>query len=116
MANIDVYNNGLMIGRLKKENTKHFYSYTLDANSALSLTMPVRLESYSYDGLHPFFQMNMPEGVLRDAIEKATAKEFGSDDLTVLALLGKQHCSLSNKRLCCRAVLSVCYTQRYELR
>lgn len=88
MANIDIYNNNLMIGRLKKENIKHLYSYSLDANSALSLTMPVRLESYSYDGLHPFFQMNIPEGVLRKAIEKATAKEFGSDDLTVLALLG----------------------------
>jgi serine/threonine-protein kinase HipA len=88
MANVDVYNYGSMIGRLQKENIKHLYSYSLSATSALSLTMPVRLESYSYDGLHPFFQMNMPEGVLRDAIEKATAKKYGSDDLTVLALLG----------------------------
>ncbi len=32
--------------------------------------------------------MNMPEGGLRLAIEKATAKHYGSDDLTILALLG----------------------------
>ena len=50
--------------------------------------MPIRLETYIYDGLHPFFQMNIPEGRLRLAIEKATAKLYGSNDLTVLALLG----------------------------
>ena len=50
--------------------------------------MPIRFKTYTYDGLHPFFQMNMPEGGLRLAIEKATAKLYGSNDLTVLALLG----------------------------
>lgn len=88
MANIDVYNHQSRVGRLQKENVMHHYSYDLDAKHALSLTMPIRLETYSYEGLHPFFQMNMPEGGLRLAIEKATAKHYGSNDLTVLALLG----------------------------
>ncbi|HIP76012.1 MAG TPA: type II toxin-antitoxin system HipA family toxin [Psychromonas hadalis] len=66
---------------------KHFFGYDLKAQSALSLSMPIRLESYGYDGLHPFFQMNMPEGALRDAIDRVIAKPFGSDYLTVLALL-----------------------------
>ena len=88
MANVDVYNHKRRVGRLQKENVTHYYSYDLDAKHALSLTMPIRLETYSYEGLHPFFQMNMPEGGLRLAIEKATAKHYGSNDLTVLALLG----------------------------
>jgi serine/threonine-protein kinase HipA len=50
--------------------------------------MPLRIESYSHPTLHPIFQMNLPEGSLRQAIELATAKQYGSDDLTMLALLG----------------------------
>jgi len=88
MANVDVYNYQSRVGRLQKENVVHHYSYDLNAKHALSLTMPIRLETYSYEALHPFFQMNMPEGGLRLAIEKATAKHYGSNDLTVLALLG----------------------------
>jgi serine/threonine-protein kinase HipA len=88
MANIDVYIHNNRVGRLQKENVAHHYSYDLNAKTALSLTMPIRLETYTYEGLHPFFQMNMPEGGLRLAIEKATAKHYGSNDLTVLALLG----------------------------
>ena len=88
MANVDVYIHKNRVGRLQKENAAHHYSYDLNAKYALSLTMPIRLETYTYEGLHPFFQMNMPEGGLRLAIEKATAKHYGSDDLTVLALLG----------------------------
>ena len=88
MANVDVYTHKNRVGRLQKENLVHHYSYDLNAKTALSLTMPIRLETYTYEGLHPFFQMNMPEGGLRIAIEKATAKHYGSNDLTVLALLG----------------------------
>ena len=88
MANVDVYTYEKRVGRLQKENVAHHYSYDLNAKYALSLTMPIRLETYTYEGLHPFFQMNMPEGGLRLAIEKATAKHYGSNDLTVLALLG----------------------------
>jgi serine/threonine-protein kinase HipA len=88
MANVDVYNYQSRVGRLQKENVAHHYSYDLNAKHALSLTMPIRLETYSYETLHPFFQMNMPEGGLRLAIERATAKHYGSNDLTVLALLG----------------------------
>lgn len=88
MANVDVYNHDKRVGRLQKQNIAHHYSYDLNASHALSLTMPIRVETYSFEGLHPFFQMNMPEGGLREAIEKATAKQYGSDDLTVLALLG----------------------------
>jgi serine/threonine-protein kinase HipA len=65
------------------------FSYQHETVEALSLTMPIRNESYSFHQLHPIFQMNLPEGHLRQVIERATAKRYGSDDLTMLALLGR---------------------------
>ena len=89
MAEIDVYLNRDQAGRLTKSGARHIFGYDLDAQEAVSLTMPIRTESYTYEqGLHPVFQMNLPEGALRLAIERATAKQFGSDDLTLLSLLG----------------------------
>ena len=98
MADIDVYLNNTtdqnpniekqITGRLSKSENKHVFSYHPNSQQALSLTMPIRTESYSYPGLHPLFQMNLPEGYLRQAIERATAKKYGSDDLTMLTLLG----------------------------
>ena len=88
MADIDLYINNKIVGRVAKTAGKHIFSYHQDAVEALSLTMPLRIESYSNLTLHPIFQMNLPEGSLRRAIELATAKQYGSDDLTMLALLG----------------------------
>ena len=73
--------------RLTAKQNKHSMSYHPDAQEALSLTMPLRNESYVYNDLHPIFQMNLPEGALREAIERATAKQYGSDDLTMLTIL-----------------------------
>ncbi|MEE9444998.1 MAG: type II toxin-antitoxin system HipA family toxin [Cocleimonas sp.] len=70
------------------DSNKHVLSYHSNAGEALSLTMPLRNESYAYNDLHPIFQMNLPEGALREALERATAKQYGSDDLTLLTILG----------------------------
>jgi serine/threonine-protein kinase HipA len=51
--------------------------------------MPLRVASYQSPELHPIFQMNLPEGTLRWALEQMTAKQYGSDDLSLLALLGR---------------------------
>ena len=98
MADLDVYLSSLanssqndahhLVGRLTKTNQKHVFSYHPDSKEAISLTMPMRTESYTFNDLHPVFQMNLPEGSLREAIELATAKQYGSGDLTMLALLG----------------------------
>lgn len=56
--------------------------------SQVSLTMPVRLESWTSHNLHPVFQMNMPEGALLDAIRRAISKLAGEDDLTLLRVTG----------------------------
>lgn len=91
MADVDVYiehNATVPCGRISRSKNQHVFSYRQDTPDALSLTMPTRLESYQYDGLHPIFQMNLPEGALRQALELMTAKQYGSDDLTLLAILG----------------------------
>ena len=91
MPDIDIYLKPLSkqpTARLTADNNRHTISYHPDADEALSLTMPLRNESYSHNGLHPIFQMNLPEGALREAIERATAKQYGSDDLTMLTILG----------------------------
>lgn len=88
MANVDVYLETSKVGNLEKSALKHVFGYDSHAAEALSLSMPLRTESYSSQALHPLFQMNLPEGHLRQAIERATLKQYGSDDLTMLALLG----------------------------
>lgn len=86
---VDVFVTRQRVGRLARVQQRHSFSYGLDATEALSLTMPLRVETYNYEqGLHPLFQMNLPEGYLRQAIERLAAKNFGSDDLSYLTLLG----------------------------
>jgi serine/threonine-protein kinase HipA len=105
MANVDVYVRSKNVGLLARTaqvnefSEKHSFTYLADADQALSLLMPVRRETYDYPGLHPIFQMNLPEGYLREYLERATAKAFGSDDLTVLTLLGSNQIGRLQYRL-----------------
>ena len=68
----------------------HIFTYGFDArpSDAVSLTMPVRLKSWESRDLHPVFQMNLPEGALLIAVRNAIAKVAGTDDLTVLRVVG----------------------------
>ena len=59
-----------------------------EAEHAVSLTMPVRLQSWVSRALHPVFQMNLPEGALLIAIRNAIGKIAGTDDLTILRITG----------------------------
>jgi len=92
MNEVDVYTVGestQLSGWLSARNGNYSFSYHDKATEALSLTMPTRRESYPQAHLHPIFQMNLPEGALREAIERMTAKQYGSDDLTLLTILGR---------------------------
>lgn len=57
-------------------------------DAQVSLTMPMRLESWLSRDLHPIFQMNLPEGALLEAIRRAVAKLAGEDELTILRITG----------------------------
>lgn len=79
-------------GLLAKTGRDHIFAYHTSCHGTIeaqvSLTMPVRLESWSSPELHPIFQMNLPEGALLEAIRRAVSKIAGSDDLTILRMTG----------------------------
>jgi serine/threonine-protein kinase HipA len=58
---------------------------------AVSVTMPVRLPTYDVPfGLLPIFEMNLPEGVLRERLRLAFAKATGRfDDFDLLGIVGR---------------------------
>ncbi len=73
------------------DRRQYVFAYHPAAESPVaqvSLTMPVRLESWVSRDLHPIFQMNLPEGALLEAIRRAIAKLAGEDDLTILRVTG----------------------------
>jgi serine/threonine-protein kinase HipA len=58
--------------------------------NAVSLTMPVRVDQYdSMSGLLPIFEMNLPEGALRERLRLQFAKTIPEfDDLDLLQIVG----------------------------
>lgn len=60
------------------------------AQDAVSLTMPVRLDSYRWEnGIAPIFEMNLPEGALRAELTRRFSKAIkGFDDFALLGLVG----------------------------
>jgi len=57
----------------------------------VSLSMPVRIESWTAPfGMLPIFEMNLPEGALRERLRLAFAKATGTfDDFDLLAVVGR---------------------------
>jgi serine/threonine-protein kinase HipA len=60
------------------------------ANDFVSLTMPVRTESYVWDDqLHPIFQMNLPEGYLLQVLQEQFGPHVGADPIALLSVIGR---------------------------
>lgn len=56
----------------------------------VSLTMPVRTESYSWeDPLHPVFQMNLPEGYLLHVLQEQFGPHIGGSPTALLSIIGR---------------------------
>lgn len=69
--------------------SRYVFNYTAaERSQEISLTMPIRAESYSSGALLPIFEMNKPEGYLLSKIEEAFAKTGPLDDMSLLALTG----------------------------
>ena len=67
--------SGRLIGFIEEEDGRTSFTYTKDwlANAdapPVSLTLPLRAEPYTYDGLHPFFENLLPEGWLLEVASK----------------------------------------------
>ncbi len=86
--NLKVYTNKFLCGNLSYEDEKYIFNYNNKAIDLVSLTMPIRASSWVTKHLHPIFQMNMPEGALRDAIKNHFAKIQEMDDINFLKLIG----------------------------
>ena len=90
-SSLAVWNGGEKAGILGKDGGYFFNYLPTERPTAhlVSLTMPNRLQSWiSEKELHPIFQMNLPEGALREAIRSAFAKVVVVDDITLLRITG----------------------------
>jgi serine/threonine-protein kinase HipA len=91
---IKVWTDGAEAGLLDRSgdrgSTFLYLPETISAR-AVSVTMPVRLASWDARfGLVPIFEMNLPEGMLRERLRLAFAKATGTfDDFDLLAIVGR---------------------------
>jgi serine/threonine-protein kinase HipA len=94
MAMIKVWSDRHEAGLLAPHGGKgstFAYTQKVQAERVISLTMPVRLESWSQSyGLAPIFEMNLPEGALRERLRLAFAKATGAfTDFDLLSIVGR---------------------------
>ena len=98
MANpipLDVYVNETHVGVLSEDRDGLFvftYLPGIAADQLVSLTMPVRAESYKWGrgGLHPYFCMNLPEGSKKDLVRQQLGSTAQLTDIGLLALTGQR--------------------------
>ena len=90
VTELSVWADDVLAGRLSRQDgLRYVFNYSAEsADAAVSLTMPVRMESWVIPELHPIFQMNLPEGALLASIRQAIAKLIGDDDLSILRVTG----------------------------
>jgi len=71
---------------------KSVLSYRADvaADDFVSLTMPVRNESYVWDDqLPPVLQMNLPEGYLLQVLQEQFGPQIGASPMALLSVIGR---------------------------
>ena len=92
---LNVFANAAPAGRLtrsEREEDTILFTYDPDCprENAVSLTMPVRADQYdAMGGLLPIFEMNLPEGSLKERLRNAFAKAIPEfDDLDLLSIVG----------------------------
>ncbi len=80
-----------MLDRSGRRGSTFVYEPGTAPGRAVSITMPVRLESWNTPlGVAPIFEMNLPEGALRERLRLAFAKATGSfDEFDLLSIVGR---------------------------
>jgi len=91
---IKVWSDGAEAGLLDKagdRGSSFVYLPGAPAERAVSVTMPVRLPSWDIPfGLPPIFEMNLPEGILRERLRLAFAKATGTfDEFDLISIVGR---------------------------
>lgn len=79
------------LDRVSARGSTFVYQPAAPPARAVSVTMPVRLPSWDVQfGLPPIFEMNLPEGVLRERLRLAFAKATGTfDEFDLLTIVGR---------------------------
>lgn len=90
MDRLIVFVNNERAGVLERTEINRFvFTYDPDATLTVSLTMPIRRESYVSPYLHPVFQTSLPQGRLRQIIENDLGKRMSTaGDMQVLSVVG----------------------------
>ena len=66
------------------------YHPSTPSDAFVSLTMPVRTESYVWDDtLHPVFQMNLPEGYLLQVLQEQLGPQITASPMALLSVIGR---------------------------
>lgn len=80
-----------LLDRHGERGSTFAYMPTASPSRAVSITMPVRRPSWSVPfGLPPIFEMNLPEGFLRERLRLAFAKATGTfDEFDLLSIVGR---------------------------
>ncbi len=86
--NIKVFINKTHNGNLSFEDNKFIFNYLKNSKDIVSLTMPLRSSSWINQKIHPIFEMNMPEGSLKEVIKNHFAKLQKMNDINFLRLIG----------------------------
>lgn len=91
---IKVWTDAAEAGILDRHNVRgstFVYQPGVASERAVSVTMNVRTSSYDAQlGLLPIFEMNLPEGALRERLRLAFAKATGTfDDFDLLSIVGR---------------------------
>lgn len=90
---LDIYVGDKRVAKLENPvGDKHALTYlqTANANDFVSLLMPVQTPSWIWEkGLHPFFQMNLPEGFLLSILRDMIGSALDGRDITLLGVVGR---------------------------
>jgi serine/threonine-protein kinase HipA len=80
-----------LLDRHGERGSTFVYLPDTPARRAASVTMPVRLPSWNVTfGLPPIFEMNLPEGFLRERLRLVFAKATGAfDEFDLLSIVGR---------------------------
>jgi serine/threonine-protein kinase HipA len=80
-----------LLDRYRDRGSTFVYLPDTMPQRAVSVSMPVRLASWDTNfGLAPIFEMNLPEGVLRERLRLAFAKATGTfDEFDLLSIVGR---------------------------
>ncbi|HEV7943420.1 MAG TPA: type II toxin-antitoxin system HipA family toxin [Solirubrobacteraceae bacterium] len=88
---LGIYWDGREVGQLQRvdeRSREYVFAYTPQASRPISLSLPLRQESFDSPASRPFFEALLPEGAIRDQIA-SQLKLAASDSFGLLAELGR---------------------------